>query len=335
MSRQAAVAPVLDGRQFWASARRLGTSQEALILLAVLVMGTVLSVASPAFLTGRNLQTLLAQTSIVAITAVGMTLLIIAGEIDLSVGSQQAFVGVLAMQVLNATRSMVAAIAFALALGALVGFVNGGLSVGLKINSFIVTLAMFSIIRGAAYASTSAAVQNVSGVKNFTQLGNGFLLGVPWPLLIAVGVFVVFVLLFRYATFGRYVAMVGGNPQAARLVGIPVGTMKLACFVIVGILSALSATILLSKLNSGQNNAGFGFELQVIAAVLLGGTSLFGGRGSLIGTGLAVLLIGTLNNGTNLLGISSSWQLVLNGLLIMLALLLDARRRSALGLGGR
>jgi len=302
-----------------------------MILGAILVLGVTLSISSPSFLTAHNLQNLLSVTSMVGITAVGMTLLIIAGEIDLSVGSQQALIGVLTMQALNSSGSLIVALLVALGLGAVVGLVNGGLSLGLRINSFIVTLAMLSIIRGAAYVSTNAAVQNSSGVDAFMQIGNGFIAGVPWPLVIGLVVFVLFVVLFEKSVLGRYLAVVGGNPEAARLVGIRVRAVKLAAFVIVGALSAVSATILLSKLNSGQNNAGFGFELQVIAAVLLGGTSLFGGRGSLLGTALAVILIGTLTNGLNLLGISSRWQLVLNGVLILIAIWLDARRRAALG----
>ena len=140
-------------------------------------------------------------------------------------------------------------------------------------------------------------------------------------------IFVVFYLVLNRTTLGRYIYVIGGNPRAAVLSGVRVKAVKTLCFVLTSVLAAVSAIILISRMNSGQNNAGVGFELQVIGAVLLGGTSLAGGQGSLIGTLLAVLLLGTLNNGIVLLGINSSWQMAVNGLLILLAVLLDARRR--------
>jgi ribose/xylose/arabinose/galactoside ABC-type transport system permease subunit len=219
----------------------------------------------------------------------------------------------------------------ALAVGALIGLVNGLLTITLGISSLIVTLAMFSIVRGGAYMSTTAAVQNHHNLPEFAFIGKGIVGGLPFPLIIAIVVFIAAGIFVTKTTLGRYLAVVGGNRDAARLVGIPVASVKVGMFVLVGILSATSAFILISRLNSGQNNAGFGFELIVIAAVLLGGTSLFGGRGSLLGTLFAVLLLGTLANGTVLMGIRSTWHLAINGGVILIALFLDSRRRAALG----
>jgi ribose/xylose/arabinose/galactoside ABC-type transport system permease subunit len=154
---------------------------------------------------------------------------------------------------------------------------------------------------------------------------------IPWPVVITAAIFAVFALVLTRTTTGRYIYVVGGNARAAALSGVRVKGVKTLCFVLTSVLAAVSAFILISRLNSGQNNAGFGFELQVIGAVLLGGVSLAGGQGTLVGTLLAVLLLGTLNNGIVLLGINSSWQLAVNGLIILVAVLLDARRRRALG----
>ena len=213
----------------------------------------------------------------------------------------------------------------------LVGLINAGLTLRLGINSFVVTLAMISIMRGMAYIFTNAAVQNAHKLPSFKALGNGFIGPIPVPVAIMVTIFIVFYLVLNRTTLGRYVYVTGGNQRAAVLSGVRVNTVKTLCFVLTSVLAGLSAIILISRMNSGQNNAGVGFEMQVMGAVLLGGTSLAGGQGSIIGTLLAVLLLGTLNNGIILLGINSSWQMASNGMLIILAVWLDARRRRAMG----
>ncbi len=312
-------------------------TQEGVLLLVLLALCVALSRLSPVFASERNVFVLLSQISLTMITAVGMTLLIVGREVDLSVGSMQAFVGVVAMQTLNATSSLAAGLAVALLAGVVVGLVNAGLTLGLRINSFIVTLAMLTILRGLAYTFTDAAVQNAHNLEAFRAIGIGFIAQIPgvgripWPVVITAAVFAAFALLLTRTTIGRYVYAVGGNPRAAELSGVSVWGVKTFCFVVTSVLAAVSAFILIARLNSGQNNAGFGFELQVIGAVLLGGASLAGGQGTLVGTLLAVLLLGTLNNGIILLGIDSSWQLAVNGLIILVAVLLDARRRRALG----
>lgn len=312
--------------------RWLVRTQEGVLLLIVILLCIFLSFNTRVFLTARNVGVLLSVVSMTAVTAYAMTILMIAGEVDLSVGSMQALVGVLVMQVLNNTSSLPLGLLTALLVGVVVGLINAGASLKLGINSLIVTLAMLSIVRGAGYVATQAAVQNFHKLPAFGDIGNGFIGPVPWPVAIMVAVFVALYLLLNRTTFGRYVYVVGGNPQAARLAGIRVNWVKTAAFVLTGVMAALSAVILTSRMNSGQNNAGGGFELQVVGAVLLGGTGLGGGAGSLIGTFLAVLLLAILNNGIILMGINSSWQIAVNGLLIMLAVYLDARRRQALGL---
>ena len=313
------------------TARRAIASQEGVLLLCVVALCLYLAQRSPVFWTERNIGVLLSQISMVAIAAIGMTLLIIAREVDLSVGSMQAFIGVVAMQMLNRSESLLIGLGVALLVGVIVGLVNAALTLRLGISSFIVTLAMLSIIRGAAYTSTDAAVQNDHKIDAFRTIGIGFVIEepvlVPWPVVIMVAVFVVFYLVLSRTTFGRAVYAVGGNARAAALSGIPVNRVKTICFVITSTLAALSAFILIGRMNSGQNNAGFGFELQVIGAVLLGGASLLGGKGTLLGTVLAAVLLGTLNNGITLLQWDPSWQTALYGIVIVTAIFLDAVRR--------
>jgi ribose transport system permease protein len=312
-------------------------TQEGVLLLVLVALCVALSQLSPVFASERNLFVLLSQMSMTMITAIGMTLLLIGREVDLSVGSMQAFVGVAAMQALNATSNLWIGLAVAILIGVVVGLANAGLTLGLGINSFIVTLAMLTIVRGLAYTFTDAAVQNDHKLESFRAIGIGFIVElpvigrIPWPVVIAAVIFVIFAILLNRTTIGRYIYAVGGNPRASALAGVRVNGIKTFCFVVTSVLAALSAFILISRMNSGQNNAGFGFELEVIGAVLLGGASLFGGQGTLLGTLLAVLLLGTLNNGIILLGINSSWQVAVNGFVILIAVLLDARRRRALG----
>jgi ribose transport system permease protein len=312
--------------------RWLVRTQEGVLLLIVIALCIFLSFETRVFLTPRNAGVLLSVVSMTAVTAYAMTVLMIAGEVDLSVGSMQALVGVLVMQALNTTSNLPVGLLVGLLVGVVVGLINAGASLKLGINSLIVTLAMLSIVRGAGYVATQAAVQNFHKLPSFSAIGNGFIGFVPWPVAIMVIVFVIMYLILNRTTLGRYIYVVGGNPQAARLAGVRVNLIKTAAFVLTAVMAALSAVILTSRMNSGQNNAGVGFELQVIGAVLLGGTGLGGGAGSLIGTFLAVLLLAVLNNGIILLGINSSWQIAVNGLLIMLAVYLDARRRQAIGL---
>jgi ribose/xylose/arabinose/galactoside ABC-type transport system permease subunit len=314
-----------------AALRWVLASQEGLLLLCIVVLCLYLANRSPVFWTERNLGVLLTQISMVAISAIGMTLLLIAREVDLSVGSMQAFAGVVVMQTLNASENLLIGLAVAILVGVGVGLINAGITLRLGISSFVVTLAMLSIIRGAAYTSTDAAVQNKHKIEAFRTLGIGAItdrpVRIPWPVVLMVVIFVLFYLVLSRTTFGRYIYAVGGNPQAAALSGIPVNLIKTACFVITSVLAAVSAVILIARMNSGQNNAGFGFELQVIGAALLGGASLFGGKGTLVGTILAAVLLGTLNNGITLLKWDPSWQTALYGIVIVIAIFLDSMRR--------
>ncbi len=296
------------------------------LLILVVLMVIFLSLRSPVFLSLRNISVLLGQISMMTVTAVGMTFLLASGEVDLSVGSQQAFIGVIAMQVLNLTNNLWLGILAGISLGLLIGLINSLLVIKLKVVSFIITLSMMFILRGLAYSTTKAAVQNYHKLEGFHNIGNGFLWFIPIPVIIMIIVFIVFYLIFNYSIFGAQVFAVGGNINTSIISGIKVNKIKAISFLITGFLSSVSAIILISRMNSGQNNAGFGFEFNVIAAALLGGCSLSGGEGSLIGTFLAVLLIGLVENGVVLLNLDSSWSMVVIGVLILVALILVKQR---------
>lgn len=306
--------------------RFLGRTESGL-LMTILVLSALIAARSPVFLSGQNFANLFNQVAMTGVTAIGMTLLMIAGEVDLSVGSMQALIGVVTMAALNSTHSLWGGLVAGLGLSALIGLVNGLITIRLGITSLITTLAMLSIVRAAAYSFTTAAVQNEHNLAAFSVLGNGYLGFLPIPGVIMAAVAAICYVLLHRTTFGRYVHAVGGNKKAAVLSGIHVTRVKMATFVLTSVLAGLSAILLTSRMNSGQNNAGFGFELEVVAAVLLGGCSLSGGEGSIAGTLLAVLLLGLIGNGINLLDISSSWQVAITGFIILAAVFMDARRR--------
>lgn len=311
--------------------QRVLASPEGYLFVFVALVWAFLAIKSDVFWSERNIGVLLSQVALIAVTGFGMTLLMIAREVDLSVGSMQAFVGVLAMQALNEWHFLLAGIATAILLGVIVGSINAGLTLKLGITSFIVTLAMMQILRGAAYTSTSAAVQNDHKLSSFKRVFNGAIIEdpvrIPWPVVIMAVLFVVFSLVLAKTTFGRSLYALGSNPEAAALSGIHVWRLKTICFVIASVTAGISAFMLIARMNSGQNNAGFGFELQVIGAVLLGGASLFGGKGSILGTFLATLLLGSLNNGITLMGYNPNWQWAVTGIIILVAVFLDSIRR--------
>ena len=308
---------------------RLLHNEQAGLLLAFILLCVVLSFLSPVFFTALNIKNVLRDVALVAIAGIGMVMVILLGEIDLSVGSVQAVAGIVAVAVLNSFSSVSVALAATLFAGACIGLINGLLITRAQINSLIATLGMMAILRGGAMVSTQA-VSIQGAVDSFIEIGTGHLGPLPIPVLIAFLLLVLFFYVLHYTTFGRYVYAVGGNPQAARLSGLPVERIRIAVFVIAGLLAALSAFILASRLNSGQPNAGLGFELQVIAAVILGGISLTGGVGTLAGALIGILILTVLSNGLVLLNVSSFYHDIARGIVIILAVYLDTRRKQSL-----
>ncbi len=297
--------------------RELGT------LGGLLALGLLLTALTPHFLTVSNLLNVMEQTSINAVIAVGMTFVILSGGIDLSVGSLVALSGVVLATVLQAGAPLPVALLAGLLAGALCGLLNGSLVTLGRLPPFIATLGMMSVARGAALLFTDG--RPVSGFPpGFRSLATGRVLLVPVPVLVTLAVYVLAHLVLTRTRFGRYVYAIGGNEEATRLSGVSVRFHKTMVYALSGLVSGLAAAILTARLNSAQPIAGIMYELDAIAATVIGGTSLLGGQGRVTGTLVGALIMGVLRNGLNLLGISSFLQQVVIGLVIVGAVLLDS-----------
>lgn len=305
--------------------KNLTKHDETLLIVALIIIMAVISCLTPYFFRSVNIINVLRQSSITLIAAIGMTLLILIGEIDLSVGSVSAFVAIFTVRTLNATQNIFISILVGLLIGVVVGAIISFIVNKYNIASLIVTLGMMSILRGVGYITTnSVAVQNK--VPKFTTLGIGYIGPIPIPVIIALLLFLLFHFILNYTTFGRYIYATGENQKAAVVSGINVKKIKTICFILSSVLVALSAIILTSRVNSGQPNLAIGFEMTVISATILGGTSLKGGTGSLVGTLTGVLILAVLENGMVLMGVSSFYQDVVRGIVIIVAVIIDQER---------
>jgi ribose/xylose/arabinose/galactoside ABC-type transport system permease subunit len=294
------------------------------IFAAFVVVCAVLSVVTPQFLTVANLTIIITQVSINALLAFGVTFVIITGGIDLSLGSMVAVAGVVAAMLAHPdSYPVVVPILAGLLAGILMGVFNGFIITKSKIAPFIVTLGTMTIGRGLALIlSKGRPISNLSDSFNF--IGGGQILGVPFPIVVLVVVFISCAVLLNKTLLGRYIYAVGGNEQAARAAGINVNQVKMTVYVLAGALAGLAGILLTSRITTGQPNAGAGFELDAIAAAVIGGTSTTGGVGTMTGTLVGVLLIGTINNGLDLLNVTSYYQQVVMGVIIIGAVLLDS-----------
>ena len=303
-------------------------AREAGLAAALLALVIFLTLASPYFMTVSNLVVVSRQIALVLIIAIGMTFVIISGQIDLSVGSVVALTSVLT-GIMLVTWGLPIPLAIVLALvgGGLVGLVNGVIFANTKIPAFVVTLGMLAIARGLALGITEG--RTISGMPApFLVIGQGLFLGVPIPVWIAVVVAILAHIVLTRSTFGRLVFFLGSNEEATVLSGIRVRRVKIAIFVIASTLAALSSVIETARLSVGQPAAGNGYELVAIGAVVIGGASLFGGEGSILGTVLGATLLALIQNGLILLGISAYWQQVFSGTIIILAVGLNMWRQS-------
>lgn len=290
----------------------------AWMLLAVCV---VLAVASPVFATSGNLLNVALATSVTALLAAGQTFVIILAEIDLSVGAVLGFSAAITALTLR-HQSTVTAIVVGLLVGAGAGLVNGLLVTKTRMPSFIATLATMSVLGGLTLQLSQGNPIAVTDY-DFQNIGQARLAGIPAPVWIMVLVFIGFGVLLARTRFGRYVYATGDNAEAARLSGIAVDRVKILAFVISGVLAALAGFIVSARLSTAEPTAGTGLELEAIAAVIIGGTSLAGGRGDLVGTIVGALILGVIDNGMNLLDVSPFLQSVVKGLVILFAVLLD------------
>ena len=301
-------------------------NEQFTLVLTLLVLSIIMTMLSDKFLTSGNLINILRQVSQYGICAIGMTMVILLGGIDLSVGSVQALAGVTAVYVLNQTGSIVLAVIAGIVTGALIGLINSLIITKMNISPLICTLGTMSIISGVSLVATKAVSIPVSD-KAYMNLGIGRIGPFPIPVVILLILIIVFYFVLNHTVFGRYIYAIGGNRDSADLAGIPVKKVIIITYIVAGMLTGLAAVILSARMGSGQPSAGTGFEMSVIAAVIIGGVSLSGGRGSLVGAMIGVLTLYVLTNGMVLLDISSFWQDIMRGVLIILAVFVDARRR--------
>lgn len=298
-------------------------------IVAVLVLlCIVLSFANQYFLTLGNIADILRQTSINGILAVGMTYVVLTSGIDLSVGSILALAGIVSASLVTGNHALSPALGLALglAVGALAGAINGLLVARLSVPPFVATLGMLSAARGVTFIYNDG--MPVTDLPDgYLSIGTGSIAGVPVPIIVFAIVVAVFWAVLRYTTYGRYVYAVGGNAKSAKTSGISTGKIIFSVYVIGGLLAGLAGIILAARTTSALPQAGVSYELDAIAAVVIGGTSLSGGTGSLGGTVVGALLIGVINNGLNLLGVSSYYQQVVKGVIIVGAVLLDVSRK--------
>src|ERR671923_2467883 len=291
-------------------------------LIVLLVLFGAMTLASDEFLTGDNLANLARQVAIFGIIAVGQLLVILTAGIDLSVGSVLGLSGCVTAQMLVDGRPVVPAILVALAAGAAIGVFNGSLVAYGKLPPFIVTLGMLGIARGVVLVLTDAStVQPLP--DSFGNIANGDFLGLPNLLWMFIVVVVVASFVLRRTVFGRYVYAVGSNPESARLAGVPVTRVLVSVYAISGLLAAIGGVLFTSRLNAGVPTAGTGYELNAIAACVIGGASLFGAKGGAFGAAAGALIVGTLNNGGNLLAINSFYLQIIIGALILAAVAFD------------
>ena len=295
------------------------------IYIALLLLVILMALIAPNFFSIKNGLNIAQAVSINAIVASGMTVVILTAGIDLSVGSIVAASGVATVLLLNGGVPTAIAALVAILVGALIGLINGAIIAYLALPAFIVTLGALTYTRGIAYSMHGGPVQ-IAGESGIESIGNGSIGGIPMPVFIMIFVYWFFWFLLERTKFGRHVYAVGGNPQAARLSGIDVKKVLMSVYVISGVTAGLAGLMFASRVRSGQVTAGVGYELDAITAVILGGTSLFGGRGRIFGTLIGALLIGVLSNGLVLLGVPIYTQLMIKGGVIILAVAIDTLR---------
>ncbi|WP_419728586.1 ABC transporter permease [Lichenicola sp.] len=326
MSSSETLTPARGPNQVTTALRRASRYSSFYPLVGLVVVSIVMIFASDSFLSYSNITNILRQVSINALIAVGMTFVILTGGIDLSVGAVMALSGTLAAGLMAAGMNGVLALVLCLVVGCGFGLANGAFVAFAGMPPIIVTLATMGIARGLGLIYTGG--YPISGLPSWVNwFGEGRILGIQTPIVIMILVYIVGWVLLERTPFGRYVYAIGGNETATRLSGVRVARSKLLIYGLSGLTAAIAAVVLTGRLMSGQPNAGQGFELDAIAAVVLGGTSIAGGRGSLIGTLLGALLLGVLNNGLNMVGVNPYVQTVVKGVIILLAIYIGRERR--------
>lgn len=297
------------------------------ILGVLIVLCVIVSIATDKFLKPNNLISVLRQISINTYIALGMTLIIILGHIDLSVGAIVAMSGTLTVGfIVTQGLPIPVAIILGILLGVLAGFISGSIVAHFGVPAFIITMAMMNVCSGTAYVYSGGQATRINN-DFFSAIGTGYLFNtIPLPVVYMIILIAVISFLLGKTKFGTYIYAIGGNREAARLSGVPIKKVEIAVFTISGVLSAFAGLVLCSRMYSGQPSVGSGYELDAIASCVLGGTSMSGGKGHISGTVLGAMVIGVISNGLNLIGVSSYWQLIVKGIIIAGAVLLDAQK---------
>lgn len=312
--------------------KRLTAQREFVIFLIVLAVFIAMSFASNVFLTASNLLSVLLGLSIESVMAVGMVIVMVGGGFDMSVGSVLGFTGVIVAELLTAGVPIAVALSIAIIGGVVIGFWNGFIIAKLKINAFVTTLSSLSIFRGLSYVITSG--RNISGLPDgFQAIGQLRPLGVQLPIIYAAVLLIVGEIVLRNSRFFRQYYYIGGNERAARLSGINVDRMMIFGYVLTAVLAAFAGIIFTARMGSASCQAGTGWELRVITAVILGGASLKGGAGTVLGTFLGVFLMALITNALTLLGVDIYWQQFVVGVVLIAAVLIDTVGR--MGATGR
>jgi L-arabinose transport system permease protein len=312
-----ALIPQPNDRQKW---WQQVTEYSLILIFAIMFVTTSLTVDH--FFSIENMLGLALSISQIGMVACTMMFCLASRDFDLSVGSTVAFAGVLCAMVLNATNNTFLAIVAAVAAGSVIGWVNGAVIAYLRINALITTLATMEIVRGLGFIVSHGQAVGVSS-DTFIALGGLTMLGVSLPIWVTLVCFIVFGVLLNQTVYGRNTLAIGGNPEASRLAGINVERTRVVIFLVQGAVTALAGVILASRITSGQPNAAEGFELNVISACVLGGVSLLGGRATISGVVIGVLIMGTVENVMNLLNIDAFYQYLVRGAILLAAVLLD------------
>jgi ribose/xylose/arabinose/galactoside ABC-type transport system permease subunit len=309
--------------------RRIFSVNEFGLLVSLAVIFIFFSISSRYFLTVRNVSNILGQVSLPLIAAIGFSVLLISGEVDISIGSLQAVVALPLVSIMNATGSFLLGAIAAVVLGAAVGAVNGLLVTKLKINSLITTLGMYYALRGAVYLITKkVAIADASDSEIFFLIGNGKLFRfLPYSAILMFVILFLFIYIMKNTTYGRRIYAVGGNAEVARAIGINVEKIKFSAFVLCSVMASISAILLASRLGSANHAAGLGFEFQVVAASVLGGVSLAGGVGTMLGAFIGVLIIAVIQNGLGMMNVYTMWQLVITGVIIIMSVAIDELKK--------
>ncbi|WP_394019689.1 ABC transporter permease [Anaerococcus cruorum] len=306
---------------------KLKENQNLGTILALIILMVFVSVLNPTFLQANNLMNLMRQLIINGFIALGMTFVILTGGIDLSVGSTLALTSAIFAGLLQNGVNAGLAILIIVGLGLVLGLINGLLITKGKLAPFIVTLATMTIFRGLTLVYTDG--RPIAGPKDnfaFKFLGKGQFFGIPFQVILFILAFLLLWIILNKTALGRKIYAVGGNEKASYISGINIDKVKICVYVISSLMAVLSGLVLTSRLNSAQPTAGAAYEMDAIAAVVLGGTSMTGGSGSLTGTLIGILILGVLNNGLNLLGVSSFYQQIVKGIVILIAVLIDRKR---------